>query len=60
MPASSESLIRKFAAADADRFNDTIWHWGVSKQPVLDEALTSLECRLAEYPEVIMPYLLAK
>ena len=51
MPASSESLIRKFAAADADRFNDTIWHWGVSKQPVLDEALTSLECRLwAEYP----------
>ena len=51
MPASSEPLIRKFAAADADRFTNTKWHWGVSQQPVLDEALASLECRLwAEYP----------
>ena len=51
MAASSETLIRKFASADADRFNNTNWHWGISGQPVLDEALASLECRLwAEYP----------
>ena len=51
MPAGSDALIHKFAVNDADRFVDTQWHWGTSGHPVLDTALTSLECRLwAEYP----------
>ena len=51
MPASCENLIRKFAMADEDRFEGTDWHWGKTQQPVLDDALASLECRLwAEYP----------
>lgn len=51
MPADSAALIRKFASTDTERFVDTNWHWGVSGQPVLDNALASMECRLwAEYP----------
>ncbi|HCD20977.1 MAG TPA: nitrilotriacetate monooxygenase [Alphaproteobacteria bacterium] len=51
MPTGSEALIQKFALSDTERFNGTDWHWGPSGQPVLNTALTSLECSLwAEYP----------
>ncbi|MGC6454606.1 MAG: flavin reductase family protein [Candidatus Puniceispirillaceae bacterium] len=51
MPGDSADLIRKFAASDAERFEDAGWHWGISGQPVLETALASMECRLwAEYP----------
>ena len=51
MPAGSDELIRKFSVNTAERFDGTAWHWGASGHPVLDSALTSLECRLwAEYP----------
>lgn len=51
MPAEAADLIWRFAKAEADRFEGTKWHWGISEQPVLDDALVSLECRLwAEYP----------
>ncbi|MEX0502461.1 flavin reductase family protein [Alphaproteobacteria bacterium LSUCC0719] len=51
LPAGCEDLIRTFAAPDAERFADTAWHWGVTGQPVLDDAIASFECRLwAEYP----------
>ena len=46
-----DELIRKFSKSDADRFSDVNWHSGVSGQPVLTDAIASLECRLwAEYP----------
>ena len=51
MPTGSEALIQKFALSDTERFDGTDWHWGPSGQPVLNTALTSLECSLwAEYP----------
>ena len=51
LPAGCEDLIRTFAAPDAERFANTAWHWGVTGQPVLDDAIASFECRLwAEYP----------
>ncbi len=51
LPSSCEGLIRTFAANDAERFANTAWHWGVTGQPVLDDAIASFECRLwAEYP----------
>jgi len=51
MAADSTDLIRRFAASDAERFTDTGWHPGGSGQPVLDDALASMECRMwAEYP----------
>ena len=49
--SACDSLIRTFARSDAERFNEADWHWGPSGQPVLADAITSLECRLwAEYP----------
>ena len=51
LPAGCEDLIRTFAAPEAERFANTAWHWGVTGQPVLDDAIASFECRLwAEYP----------
>jgi Conserved protein/domain typically associated with flavoprotein oxygenases, DIM6/NTAB family len=51
MPADADALIFKFANTKAERFENTDWHWGVTRQPVLDAAMTSLECRMwAEYP----------
>jgi len=51
MADDSAELIRRFAASDAERFTDTGWHWGLTGQPVLDVALTTMECRMwAEYP----------
>ena len=49
--SACDELIRKFSKSDADRFSDANWHSGVSGQPVLTDAIASLECRLwAEYP----------
>ena len=46
-----DDLIRTFSKSDADRFADAKWHPGPSGQPVLADAIASLECRLwAEYP----------
>ena len=51
MGASSESTILRFAKVGVDRFDGTSWRWGATGQPVLDDAIASLECRLwAEYP----------
>lgn len=51
MAGDSTDLIRRFAASDAERFSNANWHWGNAGQPVLDDALASMECRLwAEYP----------
>ena len=49
--SACDELIRKFSKSDADRFSGANWHSGVSGQPVLTDAIASLECRLwAEYP----------
>ena len=51
MPAGSDRLIRRFSTPDINRFEGVAWHGGPAGQPILDEALVSLECRLwAEYP----------
>jgi len=51
MAGDSAALIKRFAASDADRFSDADWNWGCAGQPVLNDALASMECRLwAEYP----------
>ena len=49
--SACDSLIRTFSRSDADRFTEADWYWGPSGQPVLDDAIASMECRLwAEYP----------
>ena len=49
--SACDELIRKFSKSDADRFSSANWHSGASGQPVLTDAIASLECRLwAEYP----------
>ena len=51
MPAGSERLIRQFSTTGIDRFEDVAWHGGAAGQPILEDALVSLECRMwAEYP----------
>lgn len=51
MPADSVQLIRRFSTPDIDRFEGVAWHGGKGGQPILENALASLECRLwAEYP----------
>ena len=49
--SACDELIRTFSKSDADRFAGANWHFGTSGQPVLADAIASLECRLwAEYP----------
>lgn len=51
MPAESDLLIRRFSTPEIDRFEGVAWHGGKAGQPILENALASLECRLwAEYP----------
>ena len=45
MAANQLALCEKFASADNDRFSHCNWHFGAYGQPLLDNALASLECR---------------
>lgn len=50
MAADQLALCQKFATADNDRFSNCDWQFGPYGQPVLENALASLECRpWAEY-----------
>ena len=50
MAADQLALCEKFASADNDRFSNCDWRFGACNQPLLDNALASLECRpWAEY-----------
>ena len=50
MTANQITLCKKFASADQDRFSNCDWRFGTFGQPLLDNALASLECRpWAEY-----------
>ena len=50
MAADQLALCEKFAAAKNDRFSNCNWHFGAYGQPLLENALASLECRpWAEY-----------
>ena len=50
MAADQLALCEKFASADNDRFSNCKWHFGPFNQPILENALASLECRpWAEY-----------
>ncbi len=50
MAASQLALCKKFAAADNDRFLNCDWQFGAYGQPLIENALASLECRpWAEY-----------
>jgi len=47
---NQESLSTQFAggASQEERFANVSWHTGVTGSPVFDEALVSIECRIAE------------
>ena len=50
MAGDQLALCRKFAATNNDRFSNCEWHFGPYGQPLLNNALASLECRpWAEY-----------
>lgn len=50
MAANQLALCQKFASADNNRFSNCDWQLGPYGQPLLDNALASLECRpWAEY-----------
>ncbi|MDC1383515.1 flavin reductase family protein [Candidatus Puniceispirillum sp.] len=50
MSARQLALCQKFAAAENDRFADCDWYFGPFGQPILSNALASLECKpWAEY-----------
>jgi flavin reductase (DIM6/NTAB) family NADH-FMN oxidoreductase RutF len=50
MAANQLPLCKKFAATDDNRFSDCDWRFGQYGQPLLGNALASLECRpWAEY-----------
>jgi flavin reductase (DIM6/NTAB) family NADH-FMN oxidoreductase RutF len=43
---SQEELSRRFATREDDKFTDVAWHTGRAGMPLLDGALTTIECRL--------------
>ena len=45
MAADQLGICQTFAAAESDRFAKCDWNFGVYRQPLLANALASLECR---------------
>ncbi len=44
---AQEDLSNRFAAPLPDKFDDVDYHFGIGEIPVLEDALVTLECRLA-------------
>lgn len=49
--AEQSSLSNHFARTTGDRFADVLWHPGVTGSPILDEALTHIECATEQVVE---------
>jgi len=48
LSAEQEHVARRFASSASDKFEGIAWHPGMTGAPVLDGALATVECRVAQ------------